>query len=42
MIEYVLTFIAYGAIVLAIVLFMRGTDVGCNRDCRQGSDCEDK
>ena len=44
MIEWILTFIAYGAIILAIVLYFKDKHTECNQNCRQGRNCncEDK
>lgn len=39
MINWLLTFIAYGSIILAIVIIFK-ENTKCNQDCRQGRDCD--
>lgn len=39
--NWLLTFIAYGAIIVAIVLFVK-ENTDCNQECRQGRDCDCK
>ena len=41
MINWLLTFMAYGAIIMAIVLYFKENKY-CNQDCQQGRDCECK
>lgn len=42
MIECALAVIAYGALITAVVLFIKGAQLEgkCNRDCNQGRKCD--
>lgn len=39
MLNWLLTFIAYGAILAVIVIYVKD-NINCNRNCRQGRDCD--
>lgn len=38
--EILLAVVAYGAIVVSVVLFCKNIHDNCNQDCRQGRDCD--
>lgn len=40
MLENILAAIAYGAIILAIVIFLKGSGSDCTQECNQGRSCD--
>lgn len=42
MFEYILAGLAYGAIIVAVILFLKGSDSNCTQECNQGRTCDCK